>query len=58
MQGQQEAKRKRTSRLFDVVVVPSGDKSKPLRFSAGWWKIGLAAAGGVRAVLRPSCLRS
>ena len=44
MQGQQEAKRKRTSRLFDVVVVPSGEGSKSLRFSAGWWRIGLAAA--------------
>lgn len=43
MQGQQEAKRKRTSRLFDVVVVPSGEGSKPLRFSAGWWRIGFAA---------------
>ena len=44
MQGQ-EAKRKRTTRLYDVLVVPSGDKSKPLQFTAGWWKIGLAAAG-------------
>jgi murein DD-endopeptidase MepM/ murein hydrolase activator NlpD len=44
MQGQ-EAKRKRTTRLYDVVVVPSGDKSKPLQFTAGWWKIGLAATG-------------
>lgn len=44
MQGQ-EAKRERSTRLFDIVVVPSGDKSKPLQFTAGWWKIGLAIAG-------------
>lgn len=44
MQGQ-EAKRKRTTRLFDIVVVPSGDKSKPVHFAAGWWKIGLALVG-------------
>jgi murein DD-endopeptidase MepM/ murein hydrolase activator NlpD len=44
MQGQ-EAKRKRSTRLFDIVVVPSGDKSKPVHFTAGWWKIGLATAG-------------
>jgi murein DD-endopeptidase MepM/ murein hydrolase activator NlpD len=44
MEGQ-EAKRKRTTRLYDVVVVPSGDKSKPLQFTAGWWKLGFAAAG-------------
>lgn len=43
MQGQ-EAKRNRTPRRFDVVVVPSGEGSKPVRFSAGWWRIGLVAA--------------
>jgi murein DD-endopeptidase MepM/ murein hydrolase activator NlpD len=53
MQGQQEAKRKRTPRRFDVVVVPSGEGSRPLRFWAGWWRIGLAtlAIFGVSAAI-------
>ncbi len=41
----QEAKRSSSARRFDVLIVPSGEGSKPLQFQAGWWKIGAIAAG-------------
>jgi murein DD-endopeptidase MepM/ murein hydrolase activator NlpD len=41
----QEAKRKNRTRRFDFLVVPDGDGSAPLRFRAGWWKLGFLAAG-------------
>ncbi len=40
----QEAKRKDRKRRFDILVVPEGDSGAPLRFRAGWWKLGLLAA--------------
>lgn len=41
----QEAKRSRSARWFDVVVVPSGEGGKPRRFQLTSWKIGALAAG-------------
>lgn len=40
----QEAKRKSRKRRFDILVVPEGDGSSPLRFRTGWLKLGLLAA--------------
>jgi murein DD-endopeptidase MepM/ murein hydrolase activator NlpD len=40
----QEAKRKNRTRHFDFLVVPDGEGSAPIRFRAGWLKLGLLAA--------------
>jgi murein DD-endopeptidase MepM/ murein hydrolase activator NlpD len=44
--ARQEARRSASKRYFDVVIVPSGEGSKPITLHIGWWKI-LAAAVGV-----------
>lgn len=41
----QEAKRSRSARWFDLLVVPSGEGGKPRQFRLTRWKIGALAAG-------------
>ncbi len=47
----QEAKRTHSARRFDIVIVPSDERGKPLRYQTGWWKIGALAAGGVLGIV-------
>lgn len=41
----QEARRSASKRFFDVVIVPSGEGSKPISFRTGWVKIIATAVG-------------